>query len=244
MYQFFVDNSQILGEKIAICGDDYNHIANVLRMKAGEKVRISDEDGRSYLCTIDSFDADTVYAMILEYDGLGTELNHKIYLFQGLPKGDKMETVIQKSVELGVYEVIPVAMKRCVMKLDAKRAENKIRRWNAIAESAAKQAKRTIVPKVTEQMTYQQALEMARELDVVLVPYENERGMDYTRETIRNIKPEQSIGIFIGPEGGFADDEIAKLDADMHKISLGRRILRTETAGLATLAMLIYELDT
>ncbi|MCR5678421.1 MAG: 16S rRNA (uracil(1498)-N(3))-methyltransferase [Agathobacter sp.] len=244
MYQFFVDNSQILGEKIAICGDDYNHIANVLRMKAGEKVRISDEDGRSYLCTIDSFDTDTVYAMILEYDGLGTELNHKIYLFQGLPKGDKMETVIQKSVELGVYEVIPVAMKRCVMKLDAKRAENKIRRWNAIAESAAKQAKRTIVPKVTEQMTYQQALEMARELDVVLVPYENERGMDYTRETIRNIKPEQSIGIFIGPEGGFADDEIAKLDADMHKISLGRRILRTETAGLATLAMLIYELDT
>ena len=155
-----------------------------------------------------------------------------------------METVIQKSVELGVYEVIPVAMKRCVMKLDAKRAENKIRRWNAIAESAAKQAKRTIVPKVTEQMTYQQALEMARELDVVLVPYENERGMDYTRETIRNIKPEQSIGIFIGPEGGFADEEIAKLDADMHKISLGRRILRTETAGLATLAMLIYELDT
>lgn len=243
MYQFFVPNSQVLGERIAVTGNDYNHIANVLRMKVGEKIRISDEDGRSYLCEITEFKDDNVYAQILEFDGLGTELENKIYLFQGLPKGDKMETVIQKSVELGVYQVIPVAMKHCVMKLDAKKAENKIRRWNAISESAAKQAKRTIIPEVMSQMTYKQALEAARELDVVLVPYENERGMEYTRETIRSIKPGQSIGIFIGPEGGFSDEEITSIDEDMHRISLGRRILRTETAGMACLSMIIYELD-
>lgn len=243
MYQFFVENSQILGEKIEISGADYNHIANVLRMKAGEKIRISDEDGRSYLCEIDSFEENYVYAKILEFDGLGTELENKIYLFQGLPKGDKMETVIQKSVELGVFRVIPVAMKHCVMKLDAKRAENKTRRWNAISESAAKQAKRTMIPEVSAPVSYHEALELAKELDVVLVPYENERGMDYTRETISAIKPGQSIGIFIGPEGGFADEEINALESDMHKISLGRRILRTETAGMATLAMIIYALD-
>lgn len=243
MYQFFVPNSQVLGEQIAITGKDYNHITNVLRMKLGEKIRISDEDGRSYLCEISKIEQDCVYAGIVEFDGLGTELSNQIYLFQGLPKGDKMETVIQKSVELGVYQIIPVAMKHCVMKLDAKKAENKIRRWNAISESAAKQSKRTLIPEVTDQMTYKQAMEKAKELDVVLVPYENERGMEYTRETIRSIKPGQSIGIFIGPEGGFADEEIASLEDGMHRISLGRRILRTETAGMACLSMLIYELD-
>ncbi len=243
MYQFFVPNSQVLGEQIAITGKDYNHITNVLRMKLNEKIRISDEDGRSYLCEIAKFDSENVYANILEFDGLGTELSNQIYLFQGLPKGDKMETVIQKSVELGVYQIIPVAMKHCVMKIDAKKVENKIRRYNAVAESAAKQSKRTIIPDVTEPKTFKQALEFAKDLDVVLVPYENERGMEYTRETLRSIRPGQSIGIFIGPEGGFADEEIAALDASMHRISLGRRILRTETAGMACLSMLIYELD-
>jgi len=243
MYQFFVPNSQVLGETIAVVGNDYNHIANVLRMKVGEHIRISDEDGRSYLCEVKEFTDDSVIAQIIEFDGLGTELDQKVYLFQGLPKGDKMETVIQKAVELGVYQVIPVAMKHCVMKLDPKKVENKIRRWNAISESAAKQSKRTIIPEVTMPLTYKQALEKARELDVVLVPYENERGMEYTRETIRSIKSGQSVGIFIGPEGGFADDEIASIDDSMHRISLGRRILRTETAGMACLSMLIYELD-
>jgi len=244
MYQFFVENGQVLGERIAIVGSDYNHIANVLRMRIGEKIRVSDEDGRSYLCEIENFKEDEVYAHILEFDGLGTELDHKIYLFQGLPKGDKMETVIQKSVELGVYQVIPVAMKHCVVKLDEKKAQNKVTRWNAISESAAKQAKRTRIPEISMPMSYREALEFARSLDVVLVPYENERGMEYTRETIRGIQPGQSIGIFIGPEGGFADDEIGAIDEGMHRISLGRRILRTETAGMACLSMIIYELDT
>ena len=162
---------------------------------------------------------------------------------QGLPKSDKLELIIQKAVELGVYEVVPVAMKNCVVKLDQKKALNKQKRWQAIAESAAKQSKRTVIPQVQMPVSWKEAVELAKKLDITLVPYENERGMAATREIIRQIPQGASIGIMIGPEGGFADAEIAAVDGNMHRISLGRRILRTETAGLATLSMLIYELD-
>ena len=219
MYQFFVDEQQVQQDQIVITGQDVNHIGNVLRMKPGEKVRISDSNEHSYFCRITEITEDEVIAAIEEKDELGTEFAHKVYLFQGLPKSDKMELIIQKAVELGVYEVIPVAMTNCVVKLDPKKAANKQKRWQAIAESAAKQSKRTVIPQV--QM----------------------RGMAATREIIRQIPEGASIGIMIGPEGGFADAEIAGVDGNMHRISLGRRILRTETAGLATLSMLIYELD-
>ena len=142
-----------------------------------------------------------------------------------------------------MYEIIPVAMKNCVVKLDAKKAESKCKRWQAIAESAAKQSKRTRIPQIHMSMNWKDALRYAEELDVTLVPYENERGMEATRERIRGIEDGASIGVMIGPEGGFAPDEIEGLTDSMHRISLGRRILRTETAGLATLSMLIYELD-
>ena len=188
-----------------------------------------------------------MWAVIDEVDEKGTELPCKVVLFQGLPKSDKMELIIQKAVELGVSEVVPVAMKNCVMKLDEKKADKKIERWQNIAESAAKQSKRTIIPKISYPVKYKQALEMAKELDITLVPYENERGMDATREIIDGIaeNPAQSIGIIVGPEGGFAPEEIAMVDENsaMHRISLGRRILRTETAGMAALAMLVYRLD-
>ena len=176
-------------------------------------------------------------------DETGTELSNRIYLFQGLPKNEKMELIIQKAVELGVYEVIPVAMRNCVVKLDDKKAEGKVKRWQAIAESAAKQSKRTIIPNIAMPISYKQAIERAKELDVTLVPYENERGMEATRELILGIKKGESIGIIIGPEGGFAEEEIEMVKDGMHRISLGRRILRTETAGLATLSMLIFHLD-
>lgn len=176
---------------------------------------------------------------------MGTEFSHKVYLFQGLPKSDKMELIIQKTVELGVYTVIPVAMKNCVVKLDDKKAAKKLQRWQAIAESAAKQSKRTVIPTVKQPVTYREALKIASELDITLVPYENERGMDATREIMGQLKVGQTIGVVVGPEGGFAPEEIALVDenATMHRISLGRRILRTETAGLAALAMLVYNLD-
>lgn len=154
-----------------------------------------------------------------------------------------MELIIQKAVELGVSEIIPVAMKNCVVKLDEKKAVAKVKRWQAIAESAAKQSKRTVIPEVAMPISWKEAVRRAKELDITLVPYENERGMQATRKIMQGIPDGASIGVMIGPEGGFAPDEIAAVDGTMHRISLGRRILRTETAGLATLSMLIYTLD-
>ncbi len=275
MYQFFVEEHQLAGERICILGSDVNHIKNVLRMKQGTRVRVSmksavnEEDaysntrvtddckntdiegnekmaenvGKSYFGIIDNITDTEVWVNIEEEDTVGTELGSKIYLFQGLPKGDKMELIIQKAVELGVYEIIPVAMKNCVVKLDDKKSASKIKRWQAISESAAKQSKRTVIPEVTMPLSWKLALERAKELDIVLVPYENERGMEATREIMQSIKQGQSIGIFVGPEGGFAPEEIGNLATGFHRISLGRRILRTETAGLATLSMLVFCLD-
>lgn len=244
MYQFFVEEQQLTGDKITILGSDVNHIKNVLRMKGGERVRVSLSDsGRSFFCVLANISEDEVIAQIQEEDEAGTELKNKIYLFQGLPKGDKMELIIQKCVELGVYEIIPIAMKNCVVKLDAKKADSKVKRWQAISESAAKQSKRTVIPEIQMPLTWKEALKKAEELDVVLVPYENERGMEATREVMQSIKPGQSIGIFVGPEGGFAPEEIGGVAPEAHRISLGRRILRTETAGLATLSMLVFCLD-
>ena len=243
MYQFFVEEEQVHSDSISITGGDVNHIKNVLRMKNGEKIRVSSKSGQAYFCHISSILDDEVIAAIDSADETGTELDNHIVLYQGLPKGDKMELIIQKAVELGVSEIVPVAMKNCVVKLDEKKAQSKCKRWQAIAESAAKQSKRTVIPQIQMPLSWKQALEEAKELDVVLVPYENERGMEATREIFRSIPEGASIGVMIGPEGGFSSEEIAQLDKDMHRISLGRRILRTETAGMATLSMLIYELD-
>lgn len=243
MYQFFVEDTQISEKDVVIEGSDVNHIKNVLRMKCGEKIRISSASGKNFYCEIAELSGEIVRADIIEELEEDTELPNKIYLFQGLPKSDKMELIVQKAVELGVYEIIPVAMKNCVVKLDDKKAASKINRWQEIAKSAAKQSKRSLIPAVEMPMSYKLAVERAKELDVVLVPYENERGMQATREVISAIKPGQSIGIFIGPEGGFDSAEIEFVKEEAYLISLGNRILRTETAGLATLAMLIYQLE-
>lgn len=245
MYQFFVESGQVQGNTIKITGEDVTHIGKVLRMKPGERVRISDEKEHSYFCHITEITTEEVLLAIDEKDEMGTEFDHKVYLFQGLPKSDKMELIIQKAVELGVYEVIPVAMKNCVVKLDDRKAASKGKRWQSIAESAAKQSKRTRIPSVQAPVSWEEALRMASKLDVTLVPYENERGLAATRERISSIPSGASIGIMIGPEGGFSEEEIAGVDGTygMYRISLGRRILRTETAGPATLAMLVYQLD-
>ena len=236
MYQFFVEEEQVHSDSISITGGDVNHIKNVLRMKNGEKIRVSSKSGQAYFCHISSILDDEVIAAIDSADETGTELDNHIVLYQGLPKGDKMELIIQKAVELGVSEIVPVAMKNCVVKLDEKKAAKKLQRW---------QSKRTVIPTVKQPVIYKEALKIASELDITLVPYENERGMDATREIMGQLKDGQTIGVVVGPEGGFAPEEIALVDehATMHRISLGRRILRTETAGLAALAMLVYNLD-
>lgn len=243
MYQFFVDDLQVGTSEITIEGSDVNHIRNVLRMKNGEKVRISSRSGKNYYCSIKEITEDAVCAQILEEYAEETELPNKIYLFQGLPKSDKMELIIQKAVELGAYEIIPVAMKNCVVKLDEKKAQGKVARWQAIAESAAKQSKRSLIPRVLMPVSYKQAVEIAEKLDVRLVPYENERGMAATKEAVESIEAGQSIGVFIGPEGGFDASEIALVQDKMQLISLGRRILRTETAGMTVLSILSYHLE-
>lgn len=242
MFQFFVEPEQIDTENVIITGSDVNHIKNVLRMKTGEQVRISDNCGDDYLCRITEITSEQIKLHIIEACD-GTELPVKITLFQGLPKSDKMELIIQKAVELGVSEVVPVAMKNCVVKLDEKKAKAKQTRWQAIAESAAKQSKRSIIPQIGEVINFSQAVEKAKSMEVRLVPYENERGMAHTREVFGKIKKGSQIAIFIGPEGGFASSEIELVQEDMELISLGNRILRTETAGLATLAMLILAIE-
>lgn len=243
MHQFFVENHQIGKEYVTITGADVNHIRNVLRMKTGETIRVSNQSGSDYFCTIAEFGEDFVQADILSIDEKGTELPSKIYLFQALPKGDRMETVIEKAVELGVYEIIPVAMKYCVVKLDEKKATGKVKRWQAIAESAAKQSKRSIIPQIHDVMSYKDAISYAMECNVRLVPYENELGMLGTKAALATIKAGDSVSVMIGPEGGFAEEEIAAVRDSMQVISLGKRILRTDTAGICTMSMLMMQLE-
>lgn len=244
MYHFFSEHEHIHDTYIDIVGSDVNHIKNVLRLKAGDSLLISSGDNIDYTCHIAQIDEEHIRADIDSVDERGRELTSKIYLFQGLPKADKMELVIQKAVELGAFEVIPVAMKRSVVKLDAKKAESKVKRWNAIAESAAKQSKRSILPQVSDVVTFAQAVKMAENCQIKLLPYECADGMEKTKRLIENITPGQDIAVFIGPEGGFDLDELelAK-EAGCEIITLGKRILRTETAGMMLLSVLMYHLE-
>ena len=244
MHHFFVSSSQVNGGKIYIEGTDVNHIGSVLRMKAGEEVGIHDDKHNKYRCRIEEISQETVVLSVLEEQEEDTELPSEIYLFQGLPKGDKMELIIQKAVELGVYRIVPVETKRAVVKLDEKKAVKKVSRWNAIAESAAKQSGRGVIPGVLPVMNFKQALEFAKDLDICMIPYEKAEGMQVTKDLISSIKPGQSIGIFIGPEGGFEKSEVeAAQEQGAVSVTLGRRILRTETAGLTALSILMYHLE-
>lgn len=245
MYQFFVETSQIQGKKIVITGKDVNHIKNVLRMQPGEEIAVSNgEDGKEYRCGIEELYDDEIICSLRFVKEDGVELPSKIYLFQGLPKADKMELIVQKAVELGVYEIIPVATKRAVVKLDEKKAKTKINRWQTISESAAKQSKRRIVPKIHEVMSFKEAVVYAKDKEVKVIPYELAEGMEKTKELIEGLKPGQDIAIFIGPEGGFEDSEIQiALEQGIKPITLGKRILRTETAGFTVLSWIMYQLE-
>ncbi len=245
MYQFFVEPSQIQGKRIIITGSDVNHIKNVLRMKPGEEISVSNGmDGREYRCGIEEFAEDTVVCTLRFVKEEGVELPAEIYLFQALPKADKMELIVQKAVELGVHEIIPVAAKRCVVKLDEKKAANKVNRWQGISEAAAKQSRRGVIPLVHTPVTFQEAVETAKDMDVRLIPYELAEDMSHTRSLIEAVRPGQRIAVFIGPEGGFEEGEIqTALAAGIEPVTLGKRILRTETAGLTVLSWLMYHLE-
>ena len=224
MQRFFVEPYQVLEEehRITLTGPDLNHMKNVLRMRIGEDVWISDGSEKEYHCTIEEFQEDSAVLHILYAQESQYELPSRIYLFQGLPKGDKMELIIQKAVELGAYAVVPVETRRCVVKLDAKKAQKKVTRWQQISESAAKQSKRMLIPEVKNVMNWKEALAFAKGLDVVLIPYELAQGMKETREILAAIQPGQSVGIFIGPEGGFEEEEVRDaMEAGGKPVTLG-----------------------
>ncbi len=244
MYRFFVEPDQVKDKSILIEGANMNHMKQVLRMRVGDVVTISDGQQKDYRCIIKTIMEDEILLDIDTVVPTTNELLSKISLFQGIPKKDKMEWIIQKNIELGVCEIIPVKMKRCIVKLDDKTAKKKVERWEGIAEAAAKQSKRSIIPVVQTPVGFKGMMEQLERMDLVLVPYENAEGMAYTRTVLGQLKGIKNIGIVIGPEGGFDQEEINHLMATEAKIiSLGRRILRTETAGMTLLANIMIQIE-
>ena len=246
MLHLFADPSDVQDELLTITGSEVNHIRNVMRLKPGEEISVSiGGDGKEYRYGIESYTEDSVLCRLRFVKDKEVELPVKVLLFQGLPKADKMDLIVQKAVELGAAEIIPVSMERCVVKLDAGKAAKKTARWQTIAESAASQSRRSIIPRVLAPMSMREAVEYAKEqTEVRVIPYELQEDDGSVKQYLESLKEGQSVSIFIGPEGGFtpAEVELAK-EAGIRPISLGRRILRTETAGLAILSWLIYILE-
>ena len=245
MQRFFVEPHQIDRDRheIRITGNDVNHIVNVLRMKKDEELWISDKE-KEYHCVIENAGENEVLLHILYVQEPDYELQNRIYLFQGLPKADKMELIIQKAVELGVYQIIPTACRRCVVKLDPKKEKTKLARWQQIAEAAAKQSKRSLIPEIMPVISLREAFARSQKMQVRLIPYERAEGMEKTREILKGIRPGDEVAVFIGPEGGFEEAEIEEaMKAQIKPVTLGKRILRTETAGMTVLAFLLYQLE-
>lgn len=256
MYRFYCEEGSAKDGKLALAGGDVNHIKHVLRMRAGERLIACDGNGKEYVCSIESLEAERIVLAIEEERQSESELPVRITLYQGLPKKDKMELVIQKAVELGAACIVPVTMKRCVVKLEEEKKEEKKReRWQAISMSAAKQSGRGIIPNIEKTVSYQKALKDAAARGIVLVPYERAEGMGTLKNAIKELtvklektgtssKPPLELSLLIGPEGGFEEEEIsAAIASGAVPVSLGKRILRTETAGLAALSILMYEIE-
>ena len=241
MPKFFFNKNDISRGQVQLFGEDEKHIKTVLRAREGEEITLCDGEGMDYQCRIASLERG-VLLDILSQDVCETEPKTKITLYQGLPKADKMELIIQKCVELGVDRIVAVSTERAIVKLDKKETK-KLERWQKIAEAAAKQSGRGKIPEIGQQvLKFKEAVAEAKELDGAIIPYEREqeRGI---RAFVQEFKG-NSIGVFIGPEGGFADEEIALAQENgITPITLGKRILRTETAGMTTTAILLYELD-
>ena len=252
MPKFFINNEQMNNEEICIIGNDVNHIKNVLRMKIGDTFNVCNSESlENYVVKIDSFEKNKVICKIQEGKEEHSESNVKVHIYQGLPKADKMELIIQKSVELGVEKITPVEMKRSVVKLDGKDKAKKLDRWQKIAEVAAKQSGRDIIPQIcTIKNTKEISDEFVR-YDIVLLCYENEKNT-YLKSVLKNINynkksdcnGELKIAIIIGPEGGIDISEVEYMEQRGAKVvSLGNRILRTETVSLSLLSIIMYEFE-
>ena len=244
MYRFYVSKEQIAADKIYIEGTDVNHIKNVLRLEKGDWIIACDKEGTDYISRINTLSSEQILLDVEKVQDSDTELPCKIVLFQGIPKKDKMEFIIQKAVELGVSEIVPVAMKRCVVKLDDKKSDKKAKRWQAIAEAAAKQSGRGIIPKVANPVSIKEAFDIAGSLEYNMIPYELQDGIEESRKIVKESCTKKSVGIFIGPEGGFEKEEVEEaISKGIKPISLGKRILRTETAGMAIVSIMMFEMQ-
>ncbi len=246
MHRFFIDTHQInfIQNRIIIENEDVKHISRVLRLKEKDKVEICDGKNTEYICEIQSVDKNSVSLSIIGKEQSFKEPPIKTVLYQGSPKGDKMNLIIQKTVELGITEIIPVKMKRTIVQFGDKDKQKKVDRWQRVALEAAKQSKRGIVPTVHFPLNFDQALEHSKKNQLNIMPYENEnkKGFRTVMESLNKDNIDK-IGIWIGPEGGLAEEEVAKaINNRVHLITLGPRILRTETAGFITLSLIMYEL--
>lgn len=248
MSTFYIKNNQIDADKIIILGEDYNHIKNVLRCKLGEEIDVCDENEIRYKTKIEEYTDKMVVCAIESVDETITEFGIDVSLYQGVPKSDKFELIIQKTTELGINHIIPVQMERSIAKIDEKNAEKKLERWNKIALEASKQSGRQKVPTVHNVIKFKNIIENISKYDIVLLPYENEKSVTM-RVALNKIKANnnkiEKIAVIIGPEGGFSDEEINMIMKyeNVYIVSLGPRILRTETAGLTALAMITYEFE-
>ncbi len=247
MRKFFVESNQINNNQIEILGEDINHIKNVLRLEIGEKIKICDKTNQiNYISEIVEITAKCVICSILEKAKNEAEGNVELHIFQGLPKADKMELIIQKGTELGVSEFIPVAFKRSIVKLSGKDEAKKIDRWNKIAEVAAKQSGRDLVPKVRNIENIKNICNQIKDYDIVLLAYELEEK-NYIKNELQKLKKQKEkykIAVIIGPEGGIEQEEVDSMESNGAKvISLGKRILRTETVALQVSSIIMYELE-
>lgn len=238
MYRFFCDTD---GETVRVTGEDAHHISNVLRMEKGEQIIACCGDGLDYIAEITNIAKDCVTANVIKTEPSKGESNIKITLFQGLPKGEKFDTVIQKSVELGVFEIVPIMLKRCVVKIDSKKKSAKTERWNKITLSAAKQCGRGIVPQVKEPLDIKEAALLMKNFDLVIVAYEEEKETTL-KDVLTSCGDVKNIAVVIGPEGGIEKEELNYLieTANGKSVTLGERILRTETAPISLISMIMY----
>lgn len=247
MPRFFVSAEQIDGDKIYIVGDDAFHISRALRMAAGESITVCDEDGTEYECILEEFLPDKVGARITASKKSETEPPFKAHIYQGLPKGDKLETVIQKSVECGAHSVTTFESEFCIVKAKPDGEKNKLERRNRIAAEAAKQSGRAILPKVYPTVSFDKMLEEASKADIKLFCYEAEGTLPIglqLRPALEKVGELPSVAIVVGPEGGFSKSEYEKAkERGFFMCGLGKRILRTETAAMFALSCLVYETE-
>lgn len=243
MPRFFINSKDIFDDNINVTGEDYNHIKKVLRLKCGEIITLSDGEGLEYVAEIVEFGDGFVHTKVIESFKNTTEPPVKVTLYQGLPKSDKMDFIIQKSVELGISKIVPVLTERTVVRLDSEKdALKKCERWNRISLEAAKQCNRGIIPKIEIPISFKEAIKQTEDKALSLIPYEKE-AKNSLKRVLERVDSISDISVFIGPEGGFTEQEIEEaVSSGLSSVTLGPRILRTETAGIAVLSILMYEL--